>query len=364
MFNSLLDNKPWTTDDYPFKLYKAMTSKELNLKFKISSFDDNQSLWTGIRTESDPLFSIIATILFFIPIIPLFKIYVLLTLISIPIIIFISAENLKLNQNEKLYLFGLMILLINFHPIIKSKILPGLYSYILAISLSILFFSIWQKDHKSSQLIPIFILAYLAHITSPAIIFLLCLPKLIIKRKEIISDFKNFNFVKKIIIIFGMVLLIPIIIFYSMHTHIIPQYGSYSSNTIKVLINDFHENWYHITTFVIGFISLFYLRSDKKNKRITKSIIMSVGLLLMFGYLGVHIPIFQKIKPWRLTMAIPFLLNFSIAIYVNKLFKKNKIKAILIMFILLLSIYLTTLKVISLYFRVFLLLFVLLDNLL
>ena len=129
----LLDNRPIITDDYPFKLTLAMHNKASLMDF------------TPHIRGYELLFSVISIILYFSPIIYLFKVQVLLFIFLIPLIFFLIGKNFGLTKQQSLLLMILSIIVINFDYQIHKLIHAGLYSFFFSIALAFLIISYYHK---------------------------------------------------------------------------------------------------------------------------------------------------------------------------------------------------------------------------
>jgi len=351
----LFDDDIIVTYDYPQKLYDGMKSKDLLLDFQIKGYDPQLNKGTGILYQSDKLFSLVAFLLFFVPVEYLFKYFVFIVLLLSPLLFYYIGRNFRLNRKASLILVSLSVVVLNFDFMICGMRYWGLYLYIVSMILSLLAFSYLYKNISSLTFLKICkyssicLLSICCHVLSviPLLIFSLIIFLFKFDKTKIYTA--KYSLIKK----FSFFLLLIVLLFFA-NIFLLKPFGQYKqyystpnpgeakSEGFDSLIEDFNRNPIGICVYSIGFIALILMN----NKRILKVAVPTIVLLFIIGYFGSYNYLIAFLNPRRLTSVLTLFLLIPISIYFGNILncralRDKKVIFSIFLFIIMCSFYFT-----------------------
>lgn len=319
----LLNNEIIVTDDYPANLYGAMKSRELLSTLTFYAEDPALDLPIGILLMHHKLFTLVSMLLFFIPIIPLFKWYMFLILVACPVLLYFSGINYGLRRNESFLYASLAALVIVFEWQFGGMIYWGLNGFLFSIVMSLFAASYLSKYYRSmngSSWLIFFmysLLAVLIHTFAILMIIVLCAALLLKNKITINEQWLHGKYLRHFILFMGLfIILLFILLYHQILIHL--EYtepstlGEAYSEGFSTLQWEFFHDPIRIAIFALGTFSIIIIR--RKNICAT---IGSYAPLLIFlfvlSYFGSYIGVVQYVKPHRYACLLTLLLLMPIS---------------------------------------------------
>lgn len=334
--NQLFNEKPIVTDDHPYRLYQAMQSKEAIMHFRLYSYDTKMGLYNSIIDESSKLFTVIAVLLFFIPIIPLFKVFIFLSLLSMPFIILQAGRNFGIKKQTAIILFLMSIVVFYFERNSLAMLQAGLESTVFSFCISILAISYLYKNIttlKAKQIITFALMTFVAFLAHPlslvtTLFFVIILS--IFYWKEMVNLYKKTSPLLKVgifVVCLGFLLyLMRYMSIYNSVMHISVLKNDAGSG-ISRLWNDIKQNSILAVLYFLGFTTLFIPTQSKEKSNLKKIFITYIISLFILGYFGADIPFITHIKPFRFVYFLNMMLLLSIHIFmIDNVVSNTKVK--------------------------------------
>lgn len=347
--NNIFNDKFIGTFDYPMHYYHASTFKAILFNQNIDGFDTSNktikdiiwtrdeklNFYTGLIVQTDKVINLFTSLLFFIPILYVYKIYVFLLLLLLPVIIYYSAKNFNIDKKMAFLSSILFIFLCEFSFWFAGYLRFGMYGYFTSLVITIFTVSYLYKNKLTINTIIIFIglsiITVLFHLLASFPLIIMSIIVMLLKSykiNELIKSFKK-TYNKKIIFIF---ILFFIILF---NSFLFFQTGKNFMNTYKPAIDmgsnveGFKQIKYDInrrpiqTIFLfLSILSIIYLYNN--NRSFSKFFLISELTFFLLGYFGSYIHIMSYIKPYRFNALLLILTIFPISLAINHLIKNKK----------------------------------------
>jgi len=302
-----------TNFDYPYFFYKISFLKNLILEGSLSGNnffftegpEDFVYLW-------DKISLLVVIGLFFIPEVIAFKLYLFVSFLLVPLILYLTARNFNCNEWTCILVSALSVIIWKTHNAIFLYIWSGAYSYIFGSVIAIFSISFlydyWINKNKS-QLIWCFLLMIISLLLHPLSFFVFVIPFAYISYYFLSQSTLSMKKAIPGVLIFSLVArwLFKKPWFY--YTHYFKTSLEYSMGPYGLIFDLIHRPIQSLL-FISGISSLIFIykRSFRKN-----FFLFTALMYLFLGYFGDYIPILNHYKPYRLLVPLSIILIIPIS---------------------------------------------------
>jgi len=357
----LFDNKVIATDDYPYHYYQLLVSKYYISNIKTEAYDPFFiSGWLfGINLyPMDILLALISFLLFFIPTILVFKIYIYSINLLVPLVMYFAARNFNLTKAESAVIALLAIIAWRFDYLIYQMNSSGVFSFIFASYLCIFTISLFYKfllAKKRKYLVFASLFCFLSILIHPYSVIILIVPlivftflfkKLALEKSEGLSSSIPFLTTLMLAIIF----LISLSFILSKATSLIFEPSPlHQSEGLKTILFELRGRFVQTLIFFLGVFGIFLWR---KEKGIFILLLVTSIFYFVYSYFGSFIGVITYFQPQRVVVPLTLLLIIPSVKSIQYVASKAKSqKKYIIVFIALLLIF-SFFKAPDLYFNI------------
>jgi len=356
----LFDNKVIVTDDYPYHYYQLLVSKYYIPEMKTEAYDPFfLSGWLfGISFyTADMLLALIRFLLFFVPEILLFKLYIYSINLLFPLVMYLAARNFNLTKIEGIVIALLAIIAWRFDYLIYQMNSSGVFSFIFASYLCIFTISLFYKfllTNKRKYLLFASLFCFLSVLIHPYSVIILIVPlivftfffkKLALEKSE---DLSSIPFL--IALMLAIIFLISFLFILNKTTSLIFEPSPlHQSEGLKTILFELQARPLQTLIFFLGFFGIFLWSKEKKFFIL---LIVTSIFYFAYSYFGSFIGVIAYFQPQRVVVTLTLLLIIpsakSIQYIANKVKPKKRYAIIFIVLLLLFSFF----KAPDLYFNI------------
>jgi len=326
--NSLTNNHPIVTDDFPLKLYQAMVLKQSILDGSVYVYDSNLHIYTDFRYISDKVLTLLCAVFFFVSPILIQKWYVFAILCSVPIFSYWIGRNFGLRSEESMCYSLLATIIYNTEWLFTGFLYWGEYSLILATILSVYICSfiyknikMWTKQ-KSVVVLILFVIAYLVHFLSIVYILVLSLVLFILffkshelKWMQLKYSIKNFYLLYLLFVVLFVLLVTQ---FKVLVSDFAPEQYHGGLMGLDLLYFDILNNPVGISISIIGLMSALLLLGKQKYRLFALfSITLSISIYTL-GYFGLKFEHLHYLKPHTYLASLYLILLLSVVLFIMR----------------------------------------------